>query len=102
MLAIIRVLETYAMIMQQIFTPVPGLRHQAQPVGVTLRQRQVLIHQNRGTHTGEGLPVPPTGKSMESTCVLVRQFEDGRLRHVSKVWNDHDARCGTTTPCRGR
>jgi len=39
---------------------------------------------------------------MESSCVLVRQIEDGRLRHVFKVWNDHDARCGTTTQCRGR
>jgi hypothetical protein len=29
----------------------------------------------RGTHTGEGGPVPPTGKEVEADYVYVMQFE---------------------------
>lgn len=41
----------------------------------------------RGTHSGEGGPVPPTGKTVESEYVYVMEFEDGRIRHVTKIWN---------------
>jgi predicted ester cyclase len=42
----------------------------------------------RGTHTGEGGPVPPTGKRVETDYVYVMQFEDGLVRHMTKIWND--------------
>jgi len=41
-----------------------------------------------GTHTGEGGPVPPTGKSMSTDYVYVMDFEDGKIRHMTKIWND--------------
>lgn len=44
----------------------------------------------RGTNTGAG-PVPPTGSRIESEYVYVMQFEDGRIRHMTKVWNDGHA-----------
>ena len=40
-----------------------------------------------GTHTGEGGPVPPTGKSMSTDYVYVMEFEDGKIRHMTKIWN---------------
>jgi predicted ester cyclase len=45
----------------------------------------------RGTHTGAGGPVAPTGAKVESDYVYVMRFEDGRIRHVTKVWNDAHA-----------
>jgi predicted ester cyclase len=39
------------------------------------------------THTGEGGPVPPTGKQMVTDYVYVMQFENGRIGHMTKIWN---------------
>lgn len=41
-----------------------------------------------GTHTGEGGPVPPTGKSVATDYCYCIQMEDGRVRHMTKIWND--------------
>jgi predicted ester cyclase len=41
-----------------------------------------------GTHTGAGGPVPPTGKRAESDYAYVMKMEGGRVRHMTKVWND--------------
>ena len=40
-----------------------------------------------GTHTGEGGPVPPTGKSVSSDYVYVMEFDGDRIRHLTKIWN---------------
>ena len=40
-----------------------------------------------GTHTGEGGPLPPTGKSAEADYVYVMEFEGDRIRHMTKIWN---------------
>ena len=40
-----------------------------------------------GTHSGEGGPVPPTGKSTSSDYVYVMEFEDGKISHLTKIWN---------------
>ncbi|MDQ1615600.1 MAG: hypothetical protein QOJ60_1539 [Actinomycetota bacterium] len=42
----------------------------------------------RGTHTGEGGPVPPTGKSVEADYVYVLDFDGDKIRHMTKIWND--------------
>jgi predicted ester cyclase len=42
----------------------------------------------RGTHTGEGGPVPPTGKRVEADYVYSMQFDGDRIRHMTKIWND--------------
>ena len=40
-----------------------------------------------GTHTGEGGPCPPTGKSVSTDYVYVMAFEGGKIRHMTKIWN---------------
>ena len=90
MFADVETLAAYADFLARIATPVPDFRHEVLSVGVDERQRRVLIHYLiRGTHTGEGLPFPPTGKSMESRCMLVMYFNNDRIDHAEKVWNDH-------------
>lgn len=41
----------------------------------------------RGTHTGDGGPVPPTEKRVESDYVYVMEFDGDRIRHMTKIWN---------------
>ena len=40
-----------------------------------------------GTHTGEGGPCPPTGKSTRSDYVYVMEFAGDKIRHMTKIWN---------------
>jgi predicted ester cyclase len=40
-----------------------------------------------GTHTGEGGPMPPTGKSTSTDYVYVMEFEEGKISHMTKIWN---------------
>ncbi len=40
-----------------------------------------------GTHTGEGGPCPPTGKSMSTDYVYVMEFEGDKIRHMTKIWH---------------
>jgi ketosteroid isomerase-like protein len=40
----------------------------------------------KGTHLAGG-PCPPTGRSTSTDYVYVMQFEDGRIVHMTKIWN---------------
>jgi predicted ester cyclase len=40
-----------------------------------------------GTHTGAGGPCAPTGKKTNSDYVYVMQFTDGKISHMTKIWN---------------
>ena len=41
-----------------------------------------------GTHSGEGGPVEPSGKRVETDYVYSMEFEGGKIRHMTKIWND--------------
>jgi len=40
-----------------------------------------------GTHTGEGGPLPPTGKRTSSDYVYVMDFDGDKIKHMTKIWN---------------
>ena len=40
-----------------------------------------------GTHSGPGGPMPPTGKSTTTDYVYVMEFEGGKIRHMTKIWD---------------
>jgi hypothetical protein len=40
-----------------------------------------------GTHTGEGGPCPPTGRSTSADYAYFMEFEGARIRHMTKIWN---------------
>jgi steroid delta-isomerase-like uncharacterized protein len=40
-----------------------------------------------GTHTGQGGPVPPTGRQISTDYVYVMQFEGSKIAHMTKIWN---------------
>lgn len=52
------------------------------------RNTVVATAVSHGTHTGEGGPVPPTGRTVAADYAYTMQFEGGRIRHMTKIWND--------------
>jgi len=62
------------------FDPTPG--------SVNPRQSGRTFGGFKGTHTEEGGPVPPTGKSVAADYVYAMEFEGGKIRHMTKVRND--------------
>ncbi|MGY1620466.1 ester cyclase [Geodermatophilus sp. SYSU D00691] len=44
-----------------------------------------------GTHTGDGGPVPPTGRRTTSDYVYVLEFDGGRISGMTKIWNSGHA-----------
>jgi predicted ester cyclase len=39
------------------------------------------------THSAEGGPMPPTGKSTTTDYVYVMEFAGDKIRHMTKIWN---------------
>jgi predicted ester cyclase len=82
-------LEGYTDWMKGLFTPVPDGHYELRAFAVDDERSSVtafaVFH---GTHTAEGGPVPPTGKSVAADYVYVMEFDDGRIRHMTKIWND--------------
>ncbi len=44
-----------------------------------------------GTQTGEGGPAAPTGNAVASDYVYLISLEGGKVKHMTKVWNDGHA-----------
>ena len=72
-----------------MFTPVPDARYEIRSFAVDDERKNVTGYAVfRGTHTGEGGPVPPTGKQVEADYVYVMSFDGDKIRHMTKIWND--------------
>lgn len=85
-------LEAYTEWMKGFFTPVPDGQYEVRSFAVDEGRGNVIAYAIfRGTHTGEGGPVPPTGMRVESDYVYVMEFEGDRIRHMTKIWNDIQA-----------
>lgn len=82
-------LEGYTEWMKGLYTPVPDASYELRTFAVDEPRHQVIAYAVfRGTHTGEGGPVPPTGRKVEADYVYVMQFADDRIKHMTKIWND--------------
>jgi len=67
----------------------PDLREELSSLAIDEEQNTAIAYVvAKGTHTGEGGPVPPTGKSFEVDVVYVMRFDGDRLRHLTVVMND--------------
>ena len=88
-LADVDTLEAYTEWMKEFLTPVPDAHYELKSFAVDDERGKVsafaVFH---GTHTGEGGPVPPTGKSISADYVYVMDFDGDRIRHMTKIWND--------------
>ncbi len=88
-LASIDTLEQYTDWMQGLLRILPDGSYEVRSFAVDEERGNVAAYGVfRGTHTGEGGPVPPTGKSAEADYVYVMQFDGDRISHMTKIWND--------------
>ncbi len=88
-LAGVDTVEGYTEWMKGLFTPVPDGRYELRSFAVDESRNNVAAYAVfRGTHTGQGGPVPPTGKQVEADYVYVMAFEGERIRNLTKIWND--------------
>ena len=88
-LADVDTLQAYTEWMKGLFTPVPDGRYEVRSLAVDEDRNNVAAYAVfHGTHTGEGGPVPPTGKQVEADYGYVMQFDGDKIRHMTKIWND--------------
>ena len=81
--------EGYTERMKGLFTPVPDGRYEVRCFAVDESRNSVAAYAVfRGTHSGEGGPVPPTGRQVEADYVYVMAFAGGRIRQRKKIWKD--------------
>ncbi|MGB2692026.1 MAG: nuclear transport factor 2 family protein [Thermodesulfobacteriota bacterium] len=90
-LAEVTSLEAYTDWMKGLLGPIPDGRYELKAFAVDEdRDSVVAAAVFHGTQTGEGGPVPPTGKTVAADYVYVMQFNGSRIAHMTKIWNaDH-------------
>ena len=85
----VETLEGYTEWMKGLLTPVPDGNYELRSLAVDEGRQNVAAYGVfRGTHTGEGGPVPPTGKKVAADYVYVMEFDGDRIGHMTKIWND--------------
>jgi predicted ester cyclase len=88
-LAAMTTLAEYTNWMQGLFTLIPDGRYQIRSFATDTARNNVAAYGIfSGTHTGEGGPVPPTGKHIDSDYVYVMEFDGDTITHMTKIWND--------------
>ena len=88
-LAEVNTLQAYTDWMKGLFSPMPDGRYELRSFSVDEERNCASVFGVfHGTHTGEGGPVPPTGKSVAADYVYVMEFDGDKIRHMTKIWND--------------
>jgi predicted ester cyclase len=87
-LAAVRTLRDYAGWMKGLLSFTPDGRYVVKSFAADEQRRNVCAYGVfSGTHTGQGGPLPPTGKSTTTDYVYVMAFEGDKIRHMTKIWN---------------
>ena len=88
-LANVNTLEQYTDWMRGLYGPCPDASYEIRSFAVDEQRSNVTAYGVfRATHSGDGGPVPATGKSVEADYVYVMQFDGDRIVHMTKIWND--------------
>ena len=87
-LAGVRTLREYTDWMQGLLTFMPNGKYVLKSFATDADRNNVCAYGVfHATHTGEGGPCPPTGKSTTTDYVYVMQFEGEKICHMTKIWN---------------
>ena len=81
-------LQGYTEWMKGLLTLLPDGSYDLKSFATDQERNSVMVYAVfSGTHTGEGGPVPPTGKSVSSDYVYVMEFDDDKIAHMTKIWH---------------
>ena len=87
-LAEMRTLQEYADWMKGILGIMPDATYDLKSFATDQDRHNVCAYAVfSGTHTEPGGPVEPTGKHMSTDYVYVMEFQDGKVSHMTKIWN---------------
>ena len=87
-LAGVKTLRQYTDWMQALLRFIPDGRYELKAFGTDERRKSVCAYGVfSGTHSGEGGPCPPTGKSVRTDYVYVMEFDGEKIRHMTKIWH---------------
>ena len=87
-LAGVHTLQEYADWMKGLLTFMPDGRYDLKSFATDADSNSVCTHGAfSATHTGQGGPCPPTGKSTTTDYVYVMEFTGDKIRHMTKIWN---------------
>jgi predicted ester cyclase len=87
-LAGVTTLQGYADWMKGLLGFMPDGHYQLHSFAADEQRKNVVAYATFfATHSGQGGPCPPTGKSTKSDYVYIMQFDGDRIRHMTKVWN---------------
>lgn len=88
-LAEVKTLEAYTEWMRGLFGPLPDASYELTAFAEDAERKTVVASAVfRATHTGDGGPVDPTGKAIESDYAYIMEFDGDRIRAMTKIWND--------------
>jgi predicted ester cyclase len=88
-LAEISTLQDYIEWMKGLLTPIPDMTYEIAAFATDAERNAVSVYGIvRGTQTGEGGPIPPTGNAVTADYVYVMSFDGDKIRHMTKIWND--------------
>ncbi len=84
----VKTLHQYADWMKGLMVIMPDGRYDLKSFAIDDERKNVSAYAVfLGTHTGQGGPCAPTGKSVQTDYVYVMQFRDDKIRHMTKIWN---------------
>ena len=84
----VKTLEGYTNWMQAVTGMLPDARYEIKSFATDEERNNVAAYGVfHGTHTGQGGPVPPTGKSTSTDYVYVMQFEGDKIVQMTKIWH---------------
>jgi len=86
----IETLQGYTEAMKGLISgPIPDGDYELKSLAVDEERGSVVGYAVfKGTNTGDGGPVAPTGNRVETDYVYVMELDGGRIRHMTKIWND--------------
>ena len=84
----VKTLAEYTDWMKGILTVLPDAHYELKSFAADGSRNNVIAYAIfHGTHTGQGGPVPPTGRRVSTDYVYVMQFEGDKIGHMTKIWN---------------
>ena len=88
-LADINTLEGYCEWMKGLLTPIPDGNYELKFFAADdASNSATVVAVFHGTQTGEGGPVPTTGKKIAADYVYHMEFDGDKIKHMTKIWND--------------
>jgi predicted ester cyclase len=88
-LADVGTLEGYTEWMKGLLGPIPDGHYELKGFAADPERNTVIAAAVfKGTHSGDGGPMAPTGKAVAADYVYAMEFDGPKIRHMTKIWND--------------